>query len=772
MSPRVLVALGLFGLAVFVLRDVLFFGEAFFERDLAWLYFPEVESFVRAVAEGALPLRDPSIGFGQPILASPDTQVLYPLAWLHLVLLPERAYSLMVLAHFLIGASGAAALCWRMSRSTWSAFFAGAFWMASGPFQSTLNLWHHFAGASWMPWVLVAFDRLLERPDARRTLVLGGLFGLQILAGSADLCAMSVLLAVIRLLTEGRAVKAVFPRNALMLGAALGLAVSLGAGVWLPALEVVQTSGRSALTRESRTEWSVHPLVATELILPTQIGALPLSPESSRRLTDGRPPLLKSLFLGTLIVPLLAAGMLNSAIPRKYRAFLAAGLILGTLGAIGRYSPAYDFMVAILPPLRLFRFPVKATLAVSLMASVLAGLGIRSIRGGRERFVVAGVSLLMLLLNGGLATFASGVLAPFVDPSAPAQVAEAIAKTASGLRWSALVLAGLAVSTVLGRIGLIRLCAVLGIGVTLFINREINFTISREIMRFRPDHVALLHDREPSRLYTFPYLLYPDRLPEVLAPRSPIPAESFIVLIRSALMAPIGGIWNLEYAWDYDQKALLDRTLAGLTTYMNQAQRPPSFLRLLQIANVTRIADFYPSTEDGLVLENTIPIVGIRPLYIYRVSGALPRAYAVSGARRLTLLESQAAILDPRFDPHAEVALTEGAASPISPTFVSTVAVTERRSDRISLDATLSEAGQVVLVEGFLPGWQASVDGVAVPVRRANALFLAAETPAGRHRVVFTYRPLSALLGIGLTAITAAGLMLALAGLRSRATEP
>jgi hypothetical protein len=159
-------------------------------------------------------------------------------------------------------------------------------------------------------------------------------------------------------------------------------------------------------------------------------------------------------------------------------------------------------------------------------------------------------------------------------------------------------------------------------------------------------------------------------------------------------------------------------------------------------------------------------------LYVYRVSGALPRAYAVSGVRVLNLLESQSAILDPRFDPHSEVALTEGAPAPVSPGFTSTVTIAERRSDRVSLDVTLSEKGQVVLVEGFLPGWQATVDGAPVPLRRANALFLAAEAPAGRHRVVFTYRPFSALLGIGLTVLTAAGLMLALARPRSPGTEP
>lgn len=42
----------------------------------------------------------------------------------------------MVLAHFLIGASGAAALAFLISRSWGSAFFAGALWIVSGPFLS------------------------------------------------------------------------------------------------------------------------------------------------------------------------------------------------------------------------------------------------------------------------------------------------------------------------------------------------------------------------------------------------------------------------------------------------------------------------------------------------------------------------------------------------------------------------------------------------------------------------------------------------------------
>jgi uncharacterized membrane protein YfhO len=76
----------------------------------------------------------------------------------------------------------------------------------------------------------------------------------------------------------------------------------------------------------------------------------------------------------------------------------------------------------------------------------------------------------------------------------------------------------------------------------------------------------------------------------------------------------------------------------------------------------------------------------------------------------------------------------------------------------------------VVLLEGFLPGWHATIDGVGVPVMRANALFVAAPTSAGEHRVVFTYRPWPAVLGIWLSGLTALALLIALTREQAGAT--
>jgi hypothetical protein len=760
--------MGLVGLTTFILRDVLFFGRAFFERDLAWSYAPEVEAMVRAFGEGALPLRDATIGFGQTLIGNPDAQVLYPLAWLNLFLLPDQAYSLMVLAHFLIGASGAASLAWRLSASRWSSFFAGAFWIASGPFQSLLNLWHHFASAAWMPWVLFAFDRLLQRPSARRMAPLGLVFGIQILAGSAEVCAMTVLLALLRLLCEGRALVNGFPRRAGMIVASLAIAAGLGAGVWLSALEIVRTSRRLALPREVRTDWSVHPLMAVELAVPTLIGGLPLNPETTRLLSDGRPPFLASLFLGVLAVPLCVAGLLNTAVSRQHRLFLIAGALVAGLVALGKYAPFYDLAVALLPPLALFRYPIKATVPASLLLSVLAGLGVRRL-GARESRIAGGICVLMILIDGALFFGASELLLPLLDPSRPGVAAQAIGTVASTLLWSCLSLAALGVSYAFATAASIRASALLGLGLTLVINRDINATVPRSALRFRPENIQLLRDPEPSRLYAFPYSLHPEQLPDGFSPRSGITPEAFVTLIRRSFMSPTGSAWNLEYGWDVDQRGLLDRVLARITAYMNAPPPGGQFLRLLRLGNVTRVVDFYTTQLEGLTLERTIALGQGRSLYVYRVSDALPRAYAVSGSRPLDLENPLPALLDSKFDPRAEILVSDGPMTRASPSFAGSVAIQMRRSDRIELEADLNGPGYVVLLEGFLPGWRVTVDGESKPVRRANALFLAAETPAGRHRVVFTYRPTGALIGIATTAISALAMAAFLLYLRSRA---
>jgi hypothetical protein len=62
---------------------------------------------------------------------------------------------------------------------------------------------------------------------------------------------------------------------------------------------------------------------------------------------------------------------------------------------------------------------------------------------------------------------------------------------------------------------------------------------------------------------------------------------------------------------------------------------------------------------------------------------------------------------------------------------------------RTAVDVESAQGGVLVLNSTYFPGWIAEIDGVAVPLMRADVLFRGVEVPSGRHHVVFRYVPFS-----------------------------
>jgi hypothetical protein len=73
---------------------------------------------------------------------------------------------------------------------------------------------------------------------------------------------------------------------------------------------------------------------------------------------------------------------------------------------------------------------------------------------------------------------------------------------------------------------------------------------------------------------------------------------------------------------------------------------------------------------------------------------------------------------------------------------------------RVELDVELASAGLVVLGDLYSPGWELTVETLgesrSVPIVRTNRVLRGAALPAGKHRLVYHYRPRSVMLG-GLT---------------------
>src|SRR5262245_49040515 len=195
---------GLTLLALALFHEAAFFGRSLYERDTSFWYYSQCDAVVRILTSGGLPLWHPYRSFGEPLLANPSTQILYPPAYLHLLFEPWTAYTWYVIGHLVFTGMGVQLLARHVGLSGLGSFLAAAAWTASGPLLSCVNMWNHFSGTTWLPWVLLAALRAADGLRVRDALAWGLALAGQALAGSPDASAMAALLSTAVVLARVR----------------------------------------------------------------------------------------------------------------------------------------------------------------------------------------------------------------------------------------------------------------------------------------------------------------------------------------------------------------------------------------------------------------------------------------------------------------------------------------------------------------------------------------------------------------------------------------
>jgi hypothetical protein len=774
-GPDGLAAVGLFAVVAATFAEALFTSRVFYQRDIFSYWYPHIEAFVRAVAEGSLPLWNPYVGFGTPFLADPSPQLAYPLTWLNLALPPSAYYKVFVVFHCLLAGAGLQALARRLGLSPLASFVAGAAWSVSGPLLSAVSLFHHFAGAAWSPWVLLALERLLSLQTNAAALVLGATAAGQLLAGSGDMCLMTATAALVRVAVflfaeRGRRRGSA----AILLGQGLLAAVfaaGLAAVQWVPAIALLLAGARSARGSEASFYWSVHPMSLVDLVVPRFMADLPMNEALRALLFEAREPLLVCLYLGVPITFLALLGLVASDAPRR---LVSAGLFAFFLvAALGRHTLVYP-LLALVPPFGFMRFPAKYTIAAGIFFALLAAEGVDAWRSVWGR-AVRSRALAVIALAGlaGVGAFAVWVCLARAPESARA--------------WLDLP-AGESVSTLLGRseaslartAGLAILCCLLGaararqasprggftgalvaLGVLdlVGVGARVNQLAPADLLRVRPSLLAHLDPvHAPTRIYSVQYSHERLRREIVRGPAGWEGPWTWSLGLIDKLEPPVGGRWRLFGSYDGDFTGLGTAPPAVVTQIMRATEGSLMGLRLLQMGSVdyavaleaTALGELPVVAEEASVFTHKVQLI--------RIPDSLPKVYAVDGVRVASEPASFNALAQPDFDPRREVILAAHAL-PTAPThgFAGSARVTRRSTNRLEVEADLSAPGYVVSVEAYRPGWKATVDGSPTEILRANVLFRAVRVPAGRHHLVFRYDPLSVPVGALLTAASLLG---------------
>ncbi len=88
------------------------------------------------------------------------------------------------------------------------------------------------------------------------------------------------------------------------------------------------------------------------------------------------------------------------------------------------------------------------------------------------------------------------------------------------------------------------------------------------------------------------------------------------------------------------------------------------------------------------------------------------------------------------------------------------VSVTDYRANQVTLRATSTNGGEVILTDLFYPGWEVTIDGQPSDAHRAEGMYRGVTVPAGEHLIVWNFRPKTLIHGMIVSVV--AGIMWAL----------
>lgn len=445
--------------ALFIALALIFFWKIAFTGlvlsgyDTFAYFYPYFGAAADAVRHFRLPLWNPDVFMGAPLLANLQMALFYPATLLFFELPLPYALSYDIILHVVL----AAFFTYHLARQTAGlgragALAAGITFAFSGFFAAQAGHVNQLSAAVWLPLMLLLFDRAYNRRSLLNTLLCGGVIGLTLLAGHTQetymtLCALGgyflwlsgaetrqvialggdrgsgatrpaaptvrVLFSIVRANLRGLATLLL----TLLIGAGLA-AIQLA-----PSLELAGLSIRSGgMGYRQVVSFSLNPLILPQALLPGYWQ----NPFSE--------------YVGYVGVTGLLLAILGAAThwrhPRTGFFVVLAGA--GLLLAFGGYTPLYIFGYALVPGFGLFRVPARWLYIYTFGASILTGVGLNWIQA---QLTAGGVSLARR----------SSALATGLGRQAARQTAPLRSKLTAGLLlapWAPVLLASLALISV------------------------------------------------------------------------------------------------------------------------------------------------------------------------------------------------------------------------------------------------------------------------------------------------------------------------------------
>jgi hypothetical protein len=351
---------------------------------------------------GNLPLWNPYIFGGMPLLASAQGGLLFPPNWLYLLFSPQAATNLLVVISYMLAALGAYLYARRAGSSVAGAIVTSLAWQWGGFLVGQIGHINVVQTGACLPWVLWALDGYALTGRRKWGVLLAAFVALQTFVGHQQTLAYSLLLAAAYAVVNACFVRESRARYLWSL-ALLAAGVLLAAVQILPTFELLRNSLRADSSYDFFTSFSLPPRMLETFLAPYVAGG-----------GDGRlfrAPYVGPPYYGEMAGYVGALGLMLAACAVVFRRdaktnFWAAAALVCLALALGRYAPLKFYkLIYHVPVLNLFRVPARHLMEAEFALAVLAGRGLTALAaargegfGRRRAALAAGVVVLLTCL--------------------------------------------------------------------------------------------------------------------------------------------------------------------------------------------------------------------------------------------------------------------------------------------------------------------------------------------------------------------------------------
>lgn len=759
--------------------------------DFFVYFYPMWDVISEMFRSGEVPLWNPYIYSGTPLLASPPTQVCYPPNLLHVILPSGYGWSVLLIAHSLWGILGT----WKLSRSLGRSDAAGLF--SGMAFACSLPMLLHMYGghitviysAVWCPWIFASLEAIRQRVSMKHVCQLAACGACQFLTGYPQFMLISAGISAAYMLWFGVEWRHPLTRKLLTLVSGVLLAVGLALGLvaiqFLPAWEFFQHSYRGELTYQTATAFDLPPADVFTALVPGFLGDNENLPHWGFRIDKFAYYWETGLYCGASTI-LLAC--FACAHPRRREFFfwllMAAALLLVSLGDA---TPIHRFCYDYVPGFTLFRSMAKTRLFFIFCMAMLAGQGMDVLlqqSGQRLQWgIYAMLALGLLWLAVSLLGFFLHESPQFWDdfytwvryskfqrPTQPLEVKRVHLAAGNALNCAS-EHSAYSAGFWLAALGLViwkrprqQMPSLVAVGLLILLGIDLGMV-----------------DRKWVGTHSLEVLEQPvqefDRLTN----------SAGVKIYRKAIANQLWSTNRLMYVRAYDaggsEDLQLKRYIRCLQAFRDRRVLWHNYEVVSQGGSLDLMAVRWFAIREGAphIAENAqLKMLAPRAiqdpdyLNIYENTDAPQRFSLLHVAKQVADLESAALSLE-QINTRTTVILEATDAempslAPVPEGEAETIEVIEDGVQHLTIDVDVQAPAVLLVRDNYYPGWEAEVDGKPVEILPANGCQRAVPVAPGKHRVTMDYRPATFRTGAAITVATLLlmGLLVGIPFYRSR----